>query len=176
MKSRLSLSKYIYSLTSRFHRDCHVSFWRPGFIEYTKFAIVVEEAVATAGLEKVPLVVPLQHVPSEASDRTFLNFDERQMVAIAMDKLCQVRSPNLEEVFKVSTAAINYNVTTYTIQHTISEGTQSFFYSRCLFSCLFHEKEKQRFGVCLFFRTTIRRMPARFPKDTWLEHCRLDGC
>ncbi|XP_036148036.1 uncharacterized protein LOC105829378 isoform X6 [Monomorium pharaonis] len=73
---------------------------RPDFIEYTKFAAVVEEAVATAGLEKFPLVVPLQHVPSEASDRTFLNFDERQKVGIAMDKLCQVRSPNLEEIFK----------------------------------------------------------------------------
>ncbi|XP_036148035.1 uncharacterized protein LOC105829378 isoform X5 [Monomorium pharaonis] len=72
----------------------------PDFIEYTKFAAVVEEAVATAGLEKFPLVVPLQHVPSEASDRTFLNFDERQKVGIAMDKLCQVRSPNLEEIFK----------------------------------------------------------------------------
>ncbi|XP_036148032.1 uncharacterized protein LOC105829378 isoform X2 [Monomorium pharaonis] len=73
---------------------------KPDFIEYTKFAAVVEEAVATAGLEKFPLVVPLQHVPSEASDRTFLNFDERQKVGIAMDKLCQVRSPNLEEIFK----------------------------------------------------------------------------
>ncbi|XP_071638327.1 uncharacterized protein [Temnothorax longispinosus] len=73
---------------------------KPGFVEYTKFAAVVEEAVTTGGLEKVPLVVPLQHVPSEASGRTFLNFDERQMVAIAMDKLCQMRNPNLEEIFK----------------------------------------------------------------------------
>ncbi|XP_011049473.1 PREDICTED: uncharacterized protein LOC105143124 [Acromyrmex echinatior] len=70
------------------------------FIEYTKFAAIVEEAVATGCLEKAPLVVPLQHVPSEANSKTFLNFDERQKVAIAMDKLCQVRSPNLEEVFK----------------------------------------------------------------------------
>ncbi|XP_018359818.1 PREDICTED: uncharacterized protein LOC108759052 isoform X1 [Trachymyrmex cornetzi] len=73
---------------------------KPYFIEYTKFAAIVEEAVATRCLEKVPLVVPLQHVPSEADSRTFLNFDERQKVAIAMDKLCQVRSPNLEEIFK----------------------------------------------------------------------------
>ncbi|XP_018048189.1 PREDICTED: uncharacterized protein LOC108687099 [Atta colombica] len=70
------------------------------FIEYTKFATIVEEAVATGCLEKVPLVVPLQHVPSEANSKTFLNFDERQKVATALDKLCQVRSPNLEEVFK----------------------------------------------------------------------------
>ncbi|XP_011637056.1 uncharacterized protein LOC105427136 [Pogonomyrmex barbatus] len=70
------------------------------FIEYVKFATIVEEAVTTGGLEKVPLLVPFQHVPSEANSRTFLNFDERQMVAIAMDKLCQVRSPNLEEIFQ----------------------------------------------------------------------------
>ena len=66
----------------------------------------MEEAVATGYLEKVPLVVPFQHVPSEANSRTFLNFDERQKVDIAMDKLCKVRSPNLEEVFKVSTAVV----------------------------------------------------------------------
>ncbi|EFN67507.1 hypothetical protein EAG_02894 [Camponotus floridanus] len=51
---------------------------KPEFIEYVRFAKVVEEAVVTGGLEKVPLLVPLQHVPSEASDKTFLNFDERQ--------------------------------------------------------------------------------------------------
>lgn len=74
-----------------------------------KFAEIVEEAVTTGGLEKAPLVVPVQHVPSEASGRTFLNFDERQIVAVAVDKLCQVQKPNLEEVFKVSTTAIEYN-------------------------------------------------------------------
>ncbi|XP_050463997.1 uncharacterized protein LOC126858035 [Cataglyphis hispanica] len=73
---------------------------KPLVIEYVKFAKIVEEAVATGGLEKVPLLVPLQHVPSEASDKTFLNFDERQTVAIAIDKLCKVPSPNLEEIFK----------------------------------------------------------------------------
>ncbi|XP_070165050.1 uncharacterized protein [Polyergus mexicanus] len=73
---------------------------KPHVIEYVKFAKIVEEAVTIGGLEKVPLLVPLQHVPSEASDKTFLNFDERQTVAIAVDKLCKVPSPNLEELFK----------------------------------------------------------------------------
>lgn len=73
-----------------------------------KFAKIVEEAVATGGLEKVPLLVPSQHVPSEASDKTFLNFDERQTVAIAIDKLCKVPSPNLEELFKVSIESYVY--------------------------------------------------------------------
>lgn len=62
----------------------------------------MEEAVVTGGLEKVPLLVPFQYIPSEASDKTFLNFDERQAVAIAMDKLCKVSSPNLDELFEVS--------------------------------------------------------------------------
>lgn len=90
--TRIRNSIYYYSVFIR----------RPDFIEYVKFAKVVEEAVATGGLEKVPLLVPLQHVPSEASDKNFLNFDERQTVAIAMDKLSTVSSPNLDELFKVS--------------------------------------------------------------------------
>jgi hypothetical protein len=61
----------------------------------------VEEAVTTSDLEKVPLFTPVQHVPSEAVTRNFLDFDERRMVEIAMDKLCDIQSPNLEELFKV---------------------------------------------------------------------------
>lgn len=67
-----------------------------------KFVKIVEEAITTGGLEKAPLMVPVQHVPSEASSRTFLNFEERQLAVVAMDKLCQVQKPNLEEIFQVS--------------------------------------------------------------------------
>ncbi|RLU20681.1 hypothetical protein DMN91_007294 [Ooceraea biroi] len=62
---------------------------RPDFVEYVRFATTVEEAVATGGLERAPLFLPVQHVPSEASSRTFLDFDERKTVEIAMDKLCE---------------------------------------------------------------------------------------
>ncbi|XP_043281125.1 uncharacterized protein [Venturia canescens] len=72
---------------------------RPNFVEYVRFATAVEEALATSGLERAPLLVPLQHVPSEACERTFLNYDERQIVAKAMDKLVRVQQPNLEELF-----------------------------------------------------------------------------
>lgn len=73
----------------------------PHFVEYVKFATAVEKELER-GLEKATLFIPVQHIPSEANENTFLNFDERQTVAIAMDKLCKVRSPNLEELFKVS--------------------------------------------------------------------------
>lgn len=77
-------------------------FLRHQFIEYARFAAAVEEAVGTGSLEKAPLLVPTQHVPSEACERNFLNFEERQIFAKAMDKLVTVKHPNLEEIFTVS--------------------------------------------------------------------------
>ncbi|XP_076248190.1 uncharacterized protein LOC143188044 [Calliopsis andreniformis] len=73
---------------------------RSDYVDYVKFGAVVEEAVATESLERAPLLVPVQHVPSEASPKTFLNFDERHMVTMAMDKLSRVTEPNLKELFK----------------------------------------------------------------------------
>lgn len=52
-------------------------------------------------LEKFPLLVPVQHVPSDASSKTFLNYEERQTMVQAMDKLVRVRDHNLEDLFKV---------------------------------------------------------------------------
>ena len=122
----------------------------------------MEEAVATGCLEKVPLVVPLQHVPSEANSKTFLNFDERQKVATALDKLCQVRSPNLEEVFKVSTAVIKL----YVIHNTVIEETIIYYVKCFLFSLFFQDKRTMsKFDNYTFFRITIKRTPARFLKD-----------
>ncbi|CAL7935870.1 unnamed protein product [Xylocopa violacea] len=73
---------------------------RPDYVDYVKFAELVEEAVAMGSLERAPLLVPVQHVPPEASPKTFLNFDERHMVTAALDKLSAVQQPNLEELFK----------------------------------------------------------------------------
>jgi len=61
----------------------------------------MEEAVTTSDLERVPLFTPVQHVPSEAVSRNFLNFEERRILEVAMDKLCDIQNPNLEELFKV---------------------------------------------------------------------------
>nr|XP_031846381.1 uncharacterized protein LOC116432948 [Nomia melanderi] len=73
---------------------------RPGYVDYVRFGHAVEEAVATGGLERAPLLVPVQHIPPEASPKTFLNFEERHMVTTAMNKLSMVQQPNLEEIFK----------------------------------------------------------------------------
>ncbi|KOX77600.1 hypothetical protein WN51_09264 [Melipona quadrifasciata] len=73
---------------------------RPDCVDYVKFAEVVEEAVTLGSLERAPRLVPVQHVPSEASPKTFLNFDERHMVTMAIDKLSKIQQPNLEELFK----------------------------------------------------------------------------
>lgn len=66
-----------------------------------KFASAVEEAVAVGSLERTPLLVPIQHVPSKSCNKNFLNFDERILLSKAMDKLCIVKEHNLEELFMV---------------------------------------------------------------------------
>ncbi|XP_003693091.1 uncharacterized protein LOC100867927 [Apis florea] len=73
---------------------------RPDYVDYVRFGETVEEAVATGSLERAPLLVPVQHVPSEASPKTFLNFEERHMATVAIDKLSRLHQPNLEELFK----------------------------------------------------------------------------
>ncbi|XP_063987045.1 uncharacterized protein LOC135167617 [Diachasmimorpha longicaudata] len=73
---------------------------RAGFVEYERFGNVVEEAVTTPALEKSPLLVPVQYVPSFASSKRFLNFEERQTIVETMEKLARVRNHNLEDVFK----------------------------------------------------------------------------
>lgn len=93
----------------------HSSFDRPDFVEYVRFAEYIEEAVTTGKLERLPRFTPLQHIPSESSKKTFLNFDERLSMSQAMDKLSAVREPNLEDIFKVSCIADNVN------DHSINE-------------------------------------------------------
>lgn len=71
-------------------------------MDYVRFANTIEEAITTGNLERAPLLVPVQHVPSEASPKTFLDFDERHTVTMAMEKLSRTQEPNLKELFKVS--------------------------------------------------------------------------
>lgn len=73
---------------------------RSNYVDYVKFGDAIEEAVATGSLERAPLLVPVQHVPSEASPKTFLNFEERHMATAAISKLAIMQEPNLEELFK----------------------------------------------------------------------------
>lgn len=94
-------------------------------MDYARFGEVVEEAVAVGSLERAPLLVPVQHVPPEASPKTFLTFDERHMVTVAMDKLSRMEHPNLLELFKVDI---------YTILGRINQVSDSYILST-FFNC-----------------------------------------
>lgn len=71
-------------------------------VDYRRFCQVVEEAFYQPCLERAPLIVPLQHFPSDDSPVNFLNFDERTIVTKALQKLA--RKPdqvsNLSSIFK----------------------------------------------------------------------------
>nr|CAD7447990.1 unnamed protein product [Timema bartmani] len=60
---------------------------RRDYVDYRRFCETVEEAVTQACLERAPLIVPLQHIPTRDTDRNFLNFEERQLVSVGLQKL-----------------------------------------------------------------------------------------
>nr|CAD7394940.1 unnamed protein product [Timema cristinae] len=60
---------------------------RRDYVDYRRFCETVEEAVTQACLERAPLIVPLQHIPTRDTDRNFLNFEERQLVSMGLQKL-----------------------------------------------------------------------------------------
>lgn len=72
-------------------------------VDYKRFSNVVEESFTQQCLERAPLLVPLQHVPSRDCERYFLNFDERKMVAIALQKLANKPDlqTNIMSIFQV---------------------------------------------------------------------------
>ncbi|XP_023247489.1 uncharacterized protein LOC106644480 [Copidosoma floridanum] len=71
----------------------------PEKVDYWKFTDEVEGAMAQGYMEKSPLVSPVQHVPSESTPRSFLNFDERRILIRVLDLLAS-NSGNLEDTFK----------------------------------------------------------------------------
>ena len=75
---------------------------RSGFVDYVTFVRTIDEAFTQAELERAPLIIPIPHYPSEANPRSFLNFEERHKVAVALEKLASVGDRNLEELFSVS--------------------------------------------------------------------------
>ncbi|CAH0558987.1 unnamed protein product [Brassicogethes aeneus] len=54
----------------------------------------VEEAFTQSCLERSPLTIPLQHIPTKDCEKNFLNFDERKILGIAMQKLS--KKPDLQ--------------------------------------------------------------------------------
>ncbi|XP_072384086.1 uncharacterized protein [Diabrotica undecimpunctata] len=67
---------------------------RKGCVDYKRFCEVVEESFTQQCLERAPLIVPIQHVPTRDCEKNFLNFDERIKVSVALQKLA--RKPDLQ--------------------------------------------------------------------------------
>ncbi|XP_074039133.1 uncharacterized protein [Leptinotarsa decemlineata] len=63
-------------------------------VDYKRFSDVVEEAFTQQCLERAPLLVPIQHVPTRDCEKNFLNFDERIMLSVALQKLS--KKPDLQ--------------------------------------------------------------------------------
>ncbi|KAJ6633413.1 hypothetical protein Bhyg_16673, partial [Pseudolycoriella hygida] len=76
--------------------------FRVNYIDYQRFCESVEEAFCQNNLQRAPLIVPLQHIPSNDNSSNFLNFDERQCVSVALTKLAKYADQvsNLSSLFE----------------------------------------------------------------------------
>ncbi|XP_060524820.1 uncharacterized protein LOC132701132 isoform X2 [Cylas formicarius] len=63
-------------------------------VDYLRFSDVVESAFTQQCLEKAPLLVPIQHIPTKDCEKNFLNFEERLMVSVALQNLS--KKPDLQ--------------------------------------------------------------------------------
>ena len=71
---------YIYSFQSPIEKD---------FVDYKWFCAVINEALAQPQVEKNPLLVPLQFIPTTDSSHNFMNFEERTIASKALQKLAK---------------------------------------------------------------------------------------
>lgn len=71
--------------------------------DYKRFCNVIEEAFTQTDLERAPLIVPMQHLPTRDCEKNFLNFEERRTFSLAMQKLSKKPDlqVNLMSIFKV---------------------------------------------------------------------------
>lgn len=76
---------------------------RKNYVDYKRFCDSIEEVFHQPLLERAPLIVPLQHIPSYDDSNNFLNFDERQMISGALNKLAKYpdQVSNLSSIFEV---------------------------------------------------------------------------
>lgn len=58
-------------------------------VDYKKFCDTIAEIDYQYNLEKAPLLVPLQHFPSEDGPHNHLNFEERTIVSQTLQKLAR---------------------------------------------------------------------------------------
>ncbi|CAG9816180.1 unnamed protein product [Phaedon cochleariae] len=69
--------------------DVFASPLREECVDYRRFSEVVEETSSQQCLERTPLIVSFQHVPTRDCEKNFLNFDERIIVSVALQKLAK---------------------------------------------------------------------------------------
>ncbi|KAF5278622.1 hypothetical protein FQA39_LY00664 [Lamprigera yunnana] len=60
---------------------------RSNCVDYRRFASAIEEAFTQSSLEKAPLAKPIQLIPTNDCERNFLNFEERKIMCMALQKL-----------------------------------------------------------------------------------------
>ncbi|KAI8421319.1 hypothetical protein MSG28_008347 [Choristoneura fumiferana] len=75
---------------------------RRRYVEYQRFSDTVGESLTQGSLERAPLLEPLPHVPTIDSPLNYLNFEERNIVSMALTKLSKFpdQLSNILEVFK----------------------------------------------------------------------------
>ncbi|XP_063217255.1 uncharacterized protein LOC134528020 [Bacillus rossius redtenbacheri] len=69
--------------------DVFASPLRRDAVDYARFRDAVEEAVSQCCLHRAPLLVPLQHLPPRDGDHNLLDYEERQAVSRALQKLAR---------------------------------------------------------------------------------------
>ncbi|XP_011505794.1 PREDICTED: uncharacterized protein LOC105368481 [Ceratosolen solmsi marchali] len=92
--------------------DHFIASQRPNYIDYSKFSDAVEGAMVKGQLEKSPLVIPIRHVPTKDTTRSFLNFDERQILTRGLNAISAYVDNNLEELFKDFDKSLNTGTVT----------------------------------------------------------------
>lgn len=82
--------------------DVFKSFSMPNYVDYKRFCETIDEAFTQKRLERSPLIVPLQHFPSDDCPDNFLVFEERCVLSLVLQKLSRYHdlASNLSELFQ----------------------------------------------------------------------------
>ncbi|XP_075225203.1 uncharacterized protein LOC142326511 [Lycorma delicatula] len=73
---------------------------RPNFVDYRQFCDKIEEVFTQKDLHRTPLIEPIQHIPIDDGENNFLNFEERQALSSAMQKIVKKNYPNLIDFYR----------------------------------------------------------------------------
>ncbi|XP_046393408.1 uncharacterized protein LOC124161201 isoform X2 [Ischnura elegans] len=76
--------------------------FQDNYVDYERFCRTIESALAIEGLQRDPMLVPIQYIPPKDYDTNFLNREEREAVNTALTMLTQrsIYDQNLIECFK----------------------------------------------------------------------------